>query len=155
MSAADAMTGLYRRSPAALAVDYLRRARLRVRAVETLIAANDFADAVREAQERVELAIQALLKLKGLSYPRAHDVARLLRDPTITGPLLSREHLARAEQVSKTLRRDHELAFYGDEDVVPLESYERSDTDTALSSLCDVRDVIGDAVERNGSPVPE
>lgn len=60
----------------ALAVDYLRRARLRVRAVEALIAAADFADAVREAQETVELAVEALLKLKGLSYPRAHAFER-------------------------------------------------------------------------------
>jgi hypothetical protein len=40
----------------ALAVDYLRRARLRVRAVEALIDAGDFPDAVRESQESVELA---------------------------------------------------------------------------------------------------
>lgn len=138
----------------ALAVDYLRRARLRVRAVEALIGASDFADAVRESQETVELAVKALLKLKGLSYPRAHDVARLLRDAAIAGPLLTPDQLARVEQVSKTLRRDRELAFYGDEDVVPLEYYERSDADTALSSLREVLEIIGHAFERNGSPVP-
>lgn len=138
----------------ALAVDYLRRARLRVRAVEALIAAGDFADAVPESQETVELAVKALLKLKGLSYPRAHDVARLLRDPSIAGPLLEAAELARVEHVSKTLRRDRELAFYGDEDIVPLEYYERSDADTALASLCDVLELIGRAFDRNGSPVP-
>jgi HEPN domain len=52
-----------------LAVDYLKRSRLRVRAVEALIDAGDFADAVPEAQESVELAVKAVLKLKGLSYP--------------------------------------------------------------------------------------
>jgi HEPN domain-containing protein len=66
-------------------MDYLKRARLRVRAVEALMDAEDFADAVRESQESVELAVKALLKLKGLSYPRAHDVARLLRDGAVTG----------------------------------------------------------------------
>jgi hypothetical protein len=35
----------------ALAVDYVGRARLRVHAVEALIAAQDHADAVRESQE--------------------------------------------------------------------------------------------------------
>lgn len=137
----------------ALAADYLRRARLRVRAVDALIAAGDFADAVRESQETVELAVKALLKLKGLSYPRAHDVARLLRDPAIAGPLLVPDELARVEQVSKTLRRDRELAFYGDEDVVPLEYYERADADAALSSLHEVLDIIGRAFDRNGSPI--
>ncbi len=137
----------------ALAVDYLRRARLRVRAVEALILAEDFADAVREAQETVELAVKALLKLKGLPYPRAHDVARLLRDPSIAGPLLDADQLQRVEVASKTLRRDRELAFYGDEDVVPLEYYERSDADAALASLLDVLEVVGLAFERNGTTV--
>src|SRR5262249_5695940 len=53
-----------------LAVGYLKRCRLRVRAVEILIDAGDFADAVREAQETVELAVKAVLKLKGLSPTR-------------------------------------------------------------------------------------
>lgn len=137
----------------ALAVDYLKRSRLRVHAVEALIAAGDFADAVREAQETVELAVKAVLKLKGLAYPRAHDVARLLRDASITGPLLSAEEVGRMEQASKTLRRDRELAFYGDEDVVPLEYYERSDADAALASLFEVLDIVARAFERNGTAV--
>ena len=138
----------------ALAVDYLKRSRLRLRAVETLIEAEDFADAVREAQETVELAVKALLKLKGLSYPRAHDVARLLRDATIAGPLLMPDELGRIEHASKTLRRDRELSFYGDEDVVPLEYYERSDADAALGSLREVLELVSRAFERNGTPLP-
>jgi hypothetical protein len=138
----------------ALAVDYLRRAQLRVHAVEALIAAEDFADAVRESQESVELAVKALLKLKGLSYPRAHDVARLLRDPVIVGSLLTADELARVEYASKSLRRDRDLAFYGDEDVVPLEYYERSDAAVALASLREVLDLVGTAFARNGTPLP-
>lgn len=137
----------------ALAVDYIRRARLRVRAVEALIAAEDFADAVRESQESVELAVKALLKLKGLAYPRAHDVARLLRDPAVAGPALSPDELARVEKVSKALRRDRELSFYGDEDVVPLSYYERSDADVALASLLEVIGIIEQAFARSGTPV--
>ncbi len=47
----------------ALAVDYLRRSRMRVRAIEALIEAGDHPDAVRESQETVGLAIKSLLKL--------------------------------------------------------------------------------------------
>lgn len=135
----------------ALALDYVRRARLRVRAVEALITAGDFADAVRESQESVELAVKAVLKLKGFSYPRAHDVARLLRDPAIAGPLLTAPELARVEQISKTLRRDRELSFYGDEDVVPLDYYERGDADTALASLLETIEIVERAFGRNGT----
>jgi len=138
----------------ALAVDYIRRARMRIRAVEALIDAGDFADAVRESQESVELAVKAVLKLKNLSYPRAHDVARLLRDPAIAGPLLTIDELAHVESVSKTLRRDRELSFYGDADVVPLEYYERSDADAALASLREVLDLVDRAFARNGTAVP-
>jgi HEPN domain-containing protein len=135
-------------------MDYLKRARLRVRAVEALMDAEDFADAVRESQESVELAVKALLKLKGLSYPRAHDVARLLRDGAVTGTLLAPDEVDRIEHASKTLRRDRELSFYGDEDVVPLEYYERSDAEAALASLRDVLALVGIAFERNGTPLP-
>jgi HEPN domain-containing protein len=138
---------------AALAVDYIRRARLRVRAVEALIAAEDFADAVRESQESVELAVKALLKLRGLAYPRAHDVARLLRDPAVAGPALSPDELARVETISKALRRDRELSFYGDEDVVPLSYYERSDADVALASLLEVLGIIEQAFARCGTSI--
>ena len=89
-----------------------------------------------------------------MSYPRALDVARLLRDPAIAGPLLTAQDLARVEHVSKTRRRDRELAFSGDADIVPLEYYERADADTALSSLGEVLELIGRAFERNSSPVP-
>ena len=138
----------------ALARDYLRRARMRVKAIEALVAASDFADAVRESQETVELAIKAPLKLKGLTYPRAHDVARLLRDAQISGPLLTAQEVAEIESASKALRRDRELSFYGDEDVVPLEYYERTDAELALHQLGRVLELVGSAFERNATPVP-
>lgn len=137
----------------ALATDYARRARLRVRAVEALMTAGDFADAVREAQESVELAVKALLKLRGLTYPRAHDVARLLRDPAIVGPLLTDAEVTEIQQVSKALRRDRELSFYGDEDVIPLEYYERSDADEALARLRRVLELVTKAFAQSGAAI--
>ncbi|MFM7143840.1 MAG: HEPN domain-containing protein [Alphaproteobacteria bacterium] len=137
----------------ALAVDYLRRSRLRVRAIEVLIEAGDHPDAVRESQETVELAIKALLKLVGLSYPRAHDVSRLLREPLIEGRLLDRLEIERIEQVSKALRRDRELSFYGDEDVVPLEYYEIGDAKTALKGVLEVVGLVSQAFKRNGTAI--
>lgn len=97
--------------------------------------------------------MKALLKLKSLSYPRAHDVARLLRDRAILGPLLTADELGRIEHVSKTFRPDRELSFYGDEDVIPLEYYERADADTALASLAEVLDIVQRAFTRNGTTV--
>ena len=118
---------------------------------ETLIEAGDHPDAVRESQETVELAIKSLLKLVGLSYPRAHDVSRLLREPAVEGRLLDSKEIERIERVSKALRRDRELSFYGDEDVVPLDYYEVGDAEKALEGVLEVIDLVGRAFERNGT----
>ncbi len=136
-----------------LAIDYLRRARLRVEAVSALIRVSDFADAVRESQETAELAVKAVLKLKGISYPRAHDVARLLRDPAVFGLLLDDAEVSEIERASKQLRRDRELSFYGDEDVVPLDYYDADDADEALTALRRVLELVGKAFERDGTRV--
>jgi HEPN domain-containing protein len=136
-----------------LAEDYLRRARLRLEAISALIRVSDFADAVRESQEAAELAVKALLKLKGIAYPRAHDVARLLDDPAILGPLLSQDEVAHIQRASKQLRRDRELSFYGDEDVIPLDYYDADDADEAVAALRSVLDLAVKAFERNGTPL--
>jgi HEPN domain-containing protein len=78
----------------------------------------------------------------------------MLRDASILGPLLTADELAAIERVSKALRRDRELSFYGDADVVPLEYYERSDADAALAGLHEVLDLVGRAFDRNGTVIP-
>ena len=60
----------------ALPCDYLRRARLSVSGVEALIAVGDFPDAVRPRQGSIEPAVKAVLKLKGLTYPRGRAFER-------------------------------------------------------------------------------
>jgi HEPN domain-containing protein len=102
---------------------------------------------------RVTGTLRLRITLKGLAYPRAHDVARLLRDQSIVGALLTSDEVGRVEAVSKALSRDRELSFDGDEDVVPLEYYERSDADTALASLFEVLEIVERAFERNRTPI--
>jgi hypothetical protein len=51
------------------------------------------------------------------------------------------------------LRRARELSFYGGEDVIPLEYYERADADAALASLLEVIELVGGAFARNGTAV--
>ena len=61
-----------------LAADFVRRAGIRVRAVEVLYAAASWADVVRESQEIVELALKGLLLAAGIEPPRIHDVSDIL-----------------------------------------------------------------------------
>ena len=61
-----------------LAADYIRRAEVRLRAIEVLFDAESWADVVRESQEAVELALKGLLRGVGVDAPRIHDVSEVL-----------------------------------------------------------------------------
>lgn len=117
-----------------LAADYIRRATVRLRAVDVLFEAGSWADVVRESQEIVELTLKALLRSVGIDPPRIHDVSDVLvaereRLPgSVVGEL---ETLTRA---SRQLRRDRELAFYGAEDLTPSGFYSREDGERARDS---------------------
>lgn len=110
-----------------LAVDYARRAEVRLRAIEVLFEARSWADVVRESQEAVELALKGLLGSCGIEAPRIPDVSDVLlaeRD-RLPGPI--RGHVERLAAVSRDLRRDRELAFYGAEDLTPSSFYSEQD----------------------------
>jgi HEPN domain-containing protein len=110
-----------------LARSYLVKARVRLKALALLRDEGGHSDAVREAQELVELALKAMLRAVGVEPPKFHDVGPLLvahrgRFSPDVG-----EHLDRAARISDRLRRDRELAFYGDVDFIPTERYSEAD----------------------------
>lgn len=110
-----------------LARDYVRRAQARLKAVDTLFGESSWADVVRESQEIVELALKALLRTSGIDTPRIHDVSDILLAEKDRLPDSVRGDLDRLARVSKTLRRDRELAFYGTEDLTPSNFYSKED----------------------------
>lgn len=114
-----------------LAFDYVRRAEVRLRAVEVLYAAESWADVVRESQEIVELALKGLLRAYGVEPPRIHDVSELLVTERDRLPAGIHSKLPRLAAISRDLRRDRELAFYGAEDLTPGSFYSRTDADQA------------------------
>ena len=61
-----------------LALDHVRRAKARLRAVAVLFEEESWADVVRESQEVVELALKGLLRSCGIEAPRLHDVSDIL-----------------------------------------------------------------------------
>jgi len=114
-----------------LADDYIKRAKVRLRALSVLHEAESWADVVRESQEVVELTLKALLRSCGVSPPRVHDVSDILlaEQSRLPAPVLS--HLEWMTSVSRRLRRDRELAFYGAEDLTPSGFYSQEDADAA------------------------
>ena len=117
-----------------LATDYLKRAGHRLRALETLMAEESWADVVREAQELVEITLKALLRASGVEVPRVHDLSPVLQDNVDRLPANIRAKLGELVNISRTLRRDRELAFYGSEDLTPSDFYTREDATQAFAS---------------------
>lgn len=114
-----------------LARDYIQRATARLRAVDVLFEAESWADVVRESQELVELALKALLRSVGIDPPRIHDVSDVLVAEAQRLPDILRGELATLVRISRGLRRDRELAFYGAEDLTPSGFYTREDGERA------------------------
>jgi len=130
----------------ALASDYLRRATHRLAALDVLFERESWADVVRESQEVVELALKSLLRSSAVEVPRVHDVSELLRIESDRLPAGVRAHIEDLVTISRSLRRDRELAFYGSEDLTPSDFYQRPDAEQARAGARRVVEVVTSAL---------
>lgn len=130
-----------------LARSYLAKARVRLKALAVLRDEGGYSDVVREAQELVELALKGTLRAVGIEPPKFHDVGGLLVEHRAKFVPSVADRLDRAAEISKRLRRERELAFYGDIDFVPTEEYSAADAarayDEAAWILALADEVIG------------
>lgn len=117
-----------------LGADHVRRASARLRALDVLFEEESWADVVRESQEVVELALKGLLHFSGVQPPRIHDVADVLIAEQGRLPDGVAASLPPLAEISRQLRRDRELAFYGADDITPSGFYRRGDAETARES---------------------
>jgi HEPN domain-containing protein len=101
--------------------------------LDVLLQDKNYPDVVRESQEVVELSLKGLLKHLRIEVPRVHDVGGILRENLNIVPLELKKSLDQIIAISKDLRRDRELAFYGSEDLLPLEFYSEADAKQAIS----------------------
>ena len=130
-----------------LSRDYLRRARVRVRALDVLFDGESWADVVRESQEIVELSLKGLLRSCGIDPPRIHDVSGILLAERNRMPSELHCELEWLAQTSRHLRRDRELAFYGAEDLTPSGFYSRADAESARDSARRVVELVAPCVD--------
>lgn len=115
-----------------LTKDYIERSIIRLEALKILFERGGYADVVRESQEIVELVCKALIRHLGAEPARVHDVSSQIKelrgrlDPSLA------EGAQRLIDISRELRRDRELAFYGTEDLTPSEFYSKKDAKKAM-----------------------
>ena len=106
-----------------LADDYLKRAKIRLKALYTLRDEGGYADVVRESQELVELVLKAVLRKIAIEPPHWHEVSPLLIEHREKLTLTQQGNLDRVILLSKKLRKERELSYYGDDDYIPSLEY--------------------------------
>jgi len=111
---------------------YVERAVARLPFLRQMQAAGLHADVVGESQEVVELALKGVLRIIGVDPPKEHDVSKQLAAQRDRLPRTVAANLREIRRFSKRLRRERELAFYGDEDFVPSDEYDADDSDEAI-----------------------
>lgn len=114
-----------------LAESYVSKAKVRLKALAVLRDEGAHSDVVREAQEIVELALKGVLRAIGVEPPKFHDVGGLLVAHKGKLPPALAARVPRAAEISKRLRRERELSFYGDIDFIPTEEYSDADAQRA------------------------
>jgi len=136
-----------------LAKSNLRQAEERIRHAKEAVEEGNYPFVVRQCQEAVELALKASLRLAGIEPPKWHDVGPVLKRERDKFPKWFNEKIDELASISRSLRKERELAMYGDEEtgVAPEELYIRSDAEYALkvaeTVLSNVNRLLNEAIK--------
>lgn len=130
---------------AEMARSYLRQARRIFAEAERHHRDHGWHLAVRRCQETVELALKAVLRASGIEVPHVHDVGIFLVEHVERFPETLTKHLDRVVSISRRLREEREISFYGDDELgaPPERLYTAHDGEEALGdarfilSLCE------------------
>jgi HEPN domain-containing protein len=132
-----------------LAKEYLERCKKRLKAVEVLFDEKSYADVIRESQEIVELCGKGILRSCGIDPPKWHDVSDLMVE---LGKKFKRfrKKFEKYSEISKWLRKERELSFYGEIDFLPSEEYKESDAERAIEGAKFSVDLLEKFLNENG-----
>jgi len=127
-----------------LAKSNLKQAEERLKHAKEAIESGNYPYVVRQCQEAVELSLKAALRLAGIEPPKWHDVGPLLKKEKTRFPQWFQELIDDLASISRSLRKERELAMYGDEEigVPPEELYTRKDATQAYENALRVFDVV-------------
>ncbi len=90
----------------------------------------------------MELLLKAVLRACGVEGPKIHDVGRSLEANRDVLPQEIVSNLKEIRRISKRLRKERELSFYGAEDFVPTEEYDKQDADQAIQEAGFILDLV-------------
>lgn len=121
---------------------YLEKAAVRLKALKFLHSEKGYSDVIREAQECVELLLKAVLRHFGMEIPKTHDVSHILRGRRDFLPPILKDNLDEIVAISRSLRKEREMAFYGTEDWIPTEEYSEEDSLEAIRKAERIYDLV-------------
>jgi HEPN domain-containing protein len=131
---------------AALATDYVRRAEIRLRAIDVLFDGQSWVDVVCKSQEVVELALKGLLRRCGVDPPRTHDVSDVLLAERDRLPAPVRAEIEELAAIARDLGGGREVALHGAENLTPSSFCSRDDAVRARAGAALVVRVVGPCV---------
>lgn len=119
-----------------LAKSNIRQAEERLKHAKEALKEGNYPFVVRQSQEAVELALKASLRLVSIEPPKWHDVGPVLKKEREKFPLWFQNSINELASISRSLRKERELAMYGDEEagVSPEDLYTKLDAEYALKS---------------------
>ncbi len=124
----------------------MEKAKIRIKALKFMHREGGYSDVVREAQECVELLLKGVLRFLGIEAPKIHDVSRILKDKRDLLPEILQTNLDEISRISRELRKDRELAFYGTEDWIPTEEYSREDSLEAIRKAERIFELVSEVI---------
>ncbi len=115
-----------------LAQSYFKKASDRLDILDLLLRKGAYSDVISEAEEIVELCLKGMLRYVGIEPPKYHDVGPLLIEHQERFRDVTSEEITNLAKISKVLRKERELAFYGDIDFIPTKEYTLKDAEEAI-----------------------
>ncbi len=91
--------------------------------------------------------MKALLRSIGADVPKIRDVGKYLEKFKQYLPAEISNNLDEIRRISKSLRKERELAFYGAEDFIPLEEYTREEAEKAIEDAEFVYHIVAKTLE--------
>jgi len=112
-----------------LARSNIRQAIDRLKYAGEALRSGNYPYVIRQCQEAVELSLKGALRLVGIEPPKWHDVGPVLKRERDRFPTEFRNYIDKLASISRSLRKERELAMYGDEvaGIPPEELYTRND----------------------------
>ena len=117
-----------------MAWSYLRQAEQILQEAERHYQRKAWHLVIRRCQETVECAPKAALRAAAIEVPHVHDVGFFIREHAARFSEPLTKHLDRVVSISRRLREERELSFYGDEEVgaAAERQYSKEDAEEAL-----------------------